>query len=228
MEEGLATNRREAGLNLNLAKQKRSFHAQVGHWAADIFHKSRVCVSVDCEMDATVQRGPCQCVGGTEVMEVTKNWRIVRNASNGGAGCEHTEGRAISWQECQKRSNHACPGSSEGAVGFLLALALFAGLLLAAWFHSSQRENFSSNVVGGAPQSLLGNHIVLEKDGELKRNAGNLIKRERQLEEEFLWLEAFDKETIKQTKLKTVSVREENRLHNRYIDIGNLSDISQL
>ena len=37
MEEGLATNRREAGLNLNLAKQKRSFHAQVGHWAADIF-----------------------------------------------------------------------------------------------------------------------------------------------------------------------------------------------
>jgi len=62
----------------------------------------------------------------------------------------------------------------------------------------------------------------------LKRNAGNLIKRERQLEEEFLWLEAFDKETIKQTKLKTVSVREENRLHNRYIDIGNLSNISQL
>lgn len=71
---------------------------------------------------------------------------------------------------------------------------------------------------------MLGNHIVLEKDGELKRNAGNLIKRERQLEEEFLWLEAFDKETIKQTKLKTVSVREENRLHNRYIDIAPYDD----
>ena len=140
---------------------------------ADVFQKSRICVSVDCE-------------------------------------------------------NLACPTSSEAAVGFLLALALFTGLLLAAWLHSTQREKFSSisNVVARAPQSSLGNHIVLEKDEELKRNAENLIKRERQLEEEFLWLETFDKENIKPTKLNTVSVQEENGPHNRYIDIGNVSELS--
>ena len=195
-----------------------------------MFQKFRISVSVDCEMDAIVhKKGPCQCIGGRKAMEVITNWTIVKDASNGGKDCEHIEGRAISLQECH--SNLACPSTSEAALGFLLALFLFTSLLLVAWVHNNQREkyqNLSSNLASNPAQPMLGNHIVLEKDGELKRNAINLIKREKQLEEEFLWLEAFDKEKINATMLKTVSVQEGNRLHNRYIDIGNLSDKSQL
>ena len=197
---------------------------------SDMFHKLRISVSVDCEMDAMVQKkGPCQCIGGRKALEVITNWTIVKDASNGGKDCEHIEGRAISLQECH--SNLACPSTSEAALGFLLALFLFTSLLLVAWVHNNQREkyqNLSSNLVANPAQPMLGNHIVLEKDGELKRNAINLIRREKQLEEEFLWLEAFDKEKINATMQKTVSVQEGNRLHNRYIDIGNLSDKSQL
>ena len=179
-------------------------------------------------MDATVlKKGPCQCIGGTKLMEVTTHWKIVTNASNGGRECENAEGPEISLQECL-RSNRACSSSSEAALGFLLALALFTSLLCAACIHSNNK-NLSNDVVGRAPQSLLGNHIVLEKDGELKINAGNLINRETQLEEEFHWLEAFDEEKISKMMLKTVAVQDVNRLHNRYIDIGkSFSCISQL
>ena len=193
-----------------------------------MFQKFRICVSVDCEMDAIVhKKGSCQCIGGRKVMEVVTNWTIIKDASNGGQDCEHIEGGAVSLQECH--SNFPCPSTSEAALGFLLALFIFTSLLLVAWVHNNQRENYqnlSSNLA--TPQPMLGNHIVLEKDEELKRNAINLIRREKQLEEEFLWLEAFDKEKINATMLKTVSVREGNRLHNRYIDIGNLSNKSRL
>ena len=197
---------------------------------SDIFQKFRICVSVDCEMDAIVhKKGSCQCIGGRKVMEVVTNWTIIKDASNGGQDCEHIEGGAVSLQECH--SNFACPSTSEAALGFLLALFLFTSLLLVAWVHNNQREKYqklSKNLAARTPQPMLGNHIVLEKDEELKRNAINLIRREKQLEEEFLWLEAFDKEKINATMLKTVSVREGNRLHNRYIDIGNLSNKSRL
>ena len=196
---------------------------------SDISQKFRIRVSVDCEMDANVQKkGPCQCIGGRKVMEVVTNWTIMKNASNGGKECEHIECPAISLQECQS-SNLACPSSSEAALGFLLALFLFTSLLLAAWIHNNQREKYenlsASNLLARVAQPMLGNHIVLEKDGELKRSAINLIRREKQLEEEFLWLESFDKEKINATMLRTVSVREGNRPHNRYIDIGNLLSV---
>jgi len=189
---------------------------------------SGMIMTVDCEMDATVQKkGLCQCIGGRKVTEVVTNWTIIRNASNGGKECEHIEGPAISLQEC-KSSNLACPSTSEAALGFLLALFLFTSLLLVAWIHNNQREkckNLSANnLLARVAEPMLGNHIVLEKDGELKRNAINLIRREKQLEEEFLWLEAFDKEKINATMLRTVSVKEGNRPHNRYIDIAPYDD----
>ena len=189
-------------------------------------------------MNTTLAKGSCEapCGSSTGVRKIVWSQMIVSLARHGGNPCDIQEKRIIS-QPCKSDKIVPCPGgtisedsSSEGgATGFLFALALFLGLLLAAWIHTHHKEKFSklssgSNVVGRDQQSLLGNHIVLEKDEELKRNADNLIRKERQLEEEFLWLEAFDKEKIEQTKMKTVSAREENRLHNRYIDIGNLSD----
>ena len=114
-------------------------------------------------------------------------------------------------------------------VGFLLALLLFSSILLAAYVHSKYnqggRGRYESVVIINEPKEgqlpQLCNHIVLRKDEELKKKAADLIKKEDQLEEEFDWLEMYDKGNISKIKPKTVSVREENRSHNRYIDIGN-------
>ena len=114
-------------------------------------------------------------------------------------------------------------------VGFLLALLLFSSILLAAYVHSKYnqggRGRYESVVIINEPKEgqppQLCNHIVLRKDEELKKKAADLIKKEDQLEEEFDWLEMYDKGNISKMKPKTVSVREENRSHNRYIDIGN-------
>ena len=114
-------------------------------------------------------------------------------------------------------------------VGFLLALLLFSSVLLAAYVHSKYnqggRGRYESVVIINEPKEgqlpQLCNHIVLRKDEELKKKAADLIKKEDQLEEEFDWLEMYDKGNISKMKPKTVSVLEENRSHNRYIDIGN-------
>ena len=79
----------------------------------------------------------------------------------------------------------------------------------------------------GQPPQLC-NHIVLRKDEELTKKASDLIKKEDQLEEEFDWLEMYDKGNISKIKPKTVSIREENRSHNRYIDIGNPAKLISL